>query len=207
MSLDPRPLVRRWAARTVRRQHGERRLVAGAFDRAWYLTTNPDVAATRADPLDHFLAHGWREGRDPTPRFSVDEYLENNPDIAAAGINPFVHWLQHGRREGRPTADGLGFRQQVIRRLKPIGEQIEASRRATVAVPAGSADALAAALGKARHGLTDVHITFSHDDYRAKVGGVQLCIHIEAQKLAERGRDHLQLHPAIHWPVVRTAGA
>ncbi|MBX3482739.1 hypothetical protein [Phenylobacterium sp.] len=198
--------LRRVAARTLGRGGGERRLVAQAFDRAWYLTTNPDVAATRADPLDHFLAHGWREGRDPTPRFSVDEYLENNPDIAAAGLNPFVHWLKHGRHEGRPTPDALGFRQQVIRRLKPIDEQVDASSRATAAVAAGTAAALAAGLGKARHGLKGLHITFSHDDYRTKVGGVQLCLHIEAARVAGQRRDHLQLHPAIHWPVVRAAG-
>lgn len=198
--------LRRLAARLVRPGRAERRLVARAFDREWYLSTNPDVAASRADPLDHFLDHGWREGRDPTPRFSVDEYLENNPDIAAAGVNPFVHWLQHGRHEGRPTPDALGFRQQVIRRLKPIGEQVEASARATAAVAGGTADALAAALGKARHGLRDLHITLSHDDYRARVGGVQLCLHLEAARLAEQRRDHLQLHPAIHWPVVRAPG-
>ncbi|MBL8554819.1 MAG: hypothetical protein JNL41_11120 [Phenylobacterium sp.] len=198
--------LRRVAVRALGRGGGERRLVAQAFDRDWYLTANPDVAATRADPLDHFLAHGWREGRDPTPRFSVDEYLENNPDIAAAGLNPFVHWLKHGRHEGRPMPDALGFRQQVIRRLKPIDAQIEDSARATAGVAAGTAAALAAALGKARHGLKGLHITFSHDDYRARVGGVQLCLHIEAAAVAGQRRDHLQLHPAIHWPVVRAAG-
>ncbi|MBL8772031.1 MAG: hypothetical protein JNK30_11680 [Phenylobacterium sp.] len=199
-------LVRRIAARALRRDGGERRAVAAAFDRDWYLTTNPDVAASGADPLAHFLDHGWREGRDPSPRFSIDEYLENNPDIAAAGINPFVHWLQHGHAEGRPTPNALGFRQQVIRRLKPVDEQVEAVLQAQRTMPLASADALSAALGKARHGLAGLHLTISHDDYRTRVGGIQLCIHVEAREAAARGRDHLHLRPAALWPVVRAPG-
>lgn len=34
------------------------------FDPAAYLRLNPDVAAAGSDPKQHFLAHGWREGRD-----------------------------------------------------------------------------------------------------------------------------------------------
>ncbi len=33
------------------------------FDGAAYLAANPDVAAARADPTDHFLRHGRLEGR------------------------------------------------------------------------------------------------------------------------------------------------
>src|SRR5690606_18898074 len=66
-------------------------VAAAEFDRDFYLDQNPDLAEARADPLEHFLVHGWREGRDPTPWFSVRDYLTDNPDIAEAGVNPFVH--------------------------------------------------------------------------------------------------------------------
>ncbi|MFM8377403.1 MAG: hypothetical protein ACKN9P_15310, partial [Phenylobacterium sp.] len=62
-----------------------RDLVAAAFDRDHYLSAYPDIAAAGADPLDHYLATGRREGRDPTPDFSAADYLEVNPDVAASG--------------------------------------------------------------------------------------------------------------------------
>ncbi|MGH6910216.1 MAG: hypothetical protein ACREEG_08530, partial [Phenylobacterium sp.] len=52
-------------------------------------------------------------------------------------------------------------------------------------------------------GLADLHITFSHDDYTTNTGGVQLCLQREGARVAALGRDHLHLHPAKPWPVVR----
>lgn len=43
------------------------------FDEAWYLSRYPDVAddpAARNDPLGHFIAHGWREGRAANAMFA-----------------------------------------------------------------------------------------------------------------------------------------
>jgi hypothetical protein len=193
--------ARRAAARALRSVHPERRLVAREFDRAYYLSVNPDVAATGADPLDHFLAHGWQEGRDPNGRFSVREYLSNNPDVARSGANPFVHYLKTGRQEGRTAVHDLGFRYGIIARLRPLEDQTAEAQKAAAAFRAGSP----ASLAKAFAGLKDLHITFSQDDYRVNVGGVQLCVQREAERLAELGRDHLNLHPLAHWPVLRTA--
>ena len=76
-------------------------LVAAGFDDVFYLGRNPDIAASGADPLAHFLSIGWREWRDPSAGFSVRFYLWQNPDVLRAGVNPFVHYLQTGRAEGR----------------------------------------------------------------------------------------------------------
>jgi len=206
VSGSARSLARRIAARLLKRGDEDRRLVAAHFDAAYYLASNPDVASAGGDPLSHFLAHGWREGRDPHARFSVQGYLDNNPDVAAAGVNPFVHYLRQGRHEARPSAQTLGFRYQAISRLAPIGDQIAAATQASAAVQVGSAQALAKALGRARTGLAHLHITFSHDDYRTKVGGLQLCLQQEAVGLANRGHDHLHLFPARPWPVLRATG-
>lgn len=73
------------------------------FDRGFYLSQNPDVAAAGMDPLVHYEAYGWREGRDPSLLFSTRSYLEANPDVAAAGVNPLEHYLNHGQAEGRAT--------------------------------------------------------------------------------------------------------
>ncbi len=71
------------------------------FDPIWYRDQNPDVATAEIDAVDHFLAFGAQEGRDPSPLFSLSGYLQANPDVAAAGENPLLHYLKFGAAEGR----------------------------------------------------------------------------------------------------------
>jgi hypothetical protein len=77
--------------------------------------------------------------------------------------------------------------------------------KASAKLKLGTADALSRVLGQSRTGLRDLHVTFSHDDYTANTGGVQLCLQREGARVSELGRDHLHLYPAKPWPVVRTA--
>jgi glycosyltransferase involved in cell wall biosynthesis/GT2 family glycosyltransferase len=74
---------------------------SGLFDRSFYLCQLPAPLPLRGDPLAHYLATGWREGRDPNPLFSVDFYLYCDPALAAAGIEPLGHYLRSGAAEGR----------------------------------------------------------------------------------------------------------
>lgn len=71
------------------------------FDSAYYLNAYPDVRAVGLNPLDHYLRHGWKEGRDPSAGFSTDSYLAANPDVVASGHNPLVHFVNTGLAEGR----------------------------------------------------------------------------------------------------------
>ena len=71
------------------------------FDAAYYLSHNPDVAAAGVDPYLHYLAFGWKEGRDPSALFDTRYYLTQNPDVSAAGANPLLHFEQFGWKEGR----------------------------------------------------------------------------------------------------------
>ncbi len=71
------------------------------FDAAYYLAHNPDVAAAGANPLQHYLQYGWKEGRDPSAYFSTSWYLGQNADVAATGLNPLEHFEYYGWREGR----------------------------------------------------------------------------------------------------------
>lgn len=179
----------------------DRELIAEAFDAAFYLSVNTDVAEAGGDPLEHFLAFGWKEGRSPTPTFSVRDYLAAFPEAAEAGANPFAHFLRSGRPRIFVPEPREGFRAEILARLAPVGDRIAAATRGIV--PLGSEDALAAELAAAEGGLRAVHVTFSHDDYTAHLGGLQLSVRREAARLAELGRDHLHLHPARAWPVVR----
>lgn len=86
------------------------------FDEDWYLETYPDVrkgieAGTIADAHDHYVNHGYFEGRLPGLRgFDAETYAELNPDVVRAihGASPDArrmalinHFLQFGYKEGR----------------------------------------------------------------------------------------------------------
>lgn len=77
-----------------------RALLEPSFDIAFYVNRYRDIARV-ADPLAHYINHGWRELRDPTPWFSTRRYLELHPDVKASGHDPFYHYLRWGRTEGR----------------------------------------------------------------------------------------------------------
>lgn len=176
---------------------------ARVFDKAYYLRTNPDVAEARTDPFEHFMEYGWREGRDPSADFSVRAYLAALPEVAASGVNPLVHYLTHGRPKVAPPEPPLGYRFEVIENLETVGDRLARVVRGDVVE--GSENDLAAALAQSRGGLAGLHVTFSHDDFTANLGGLQLTIQREAARLAEQGRDHLHFHCARHWTVVRTS--
>lgn len=76
-------------------------------DQAWYLATNPDVAAAGLDPVRHYLNHGWRENRDPRPDFSTSGYLAIHDEVARARHNPFIHHLRRGGRIASRDASGM----------------------------------------------------------------------------------------------------
>ena len=70
---------------------------SAAFDEAWYLERNPDVAEQGCDPARHFREHGVAEGRDPSAAFPL------NAVLAPPGVNPVVwHELYASpRQKGR----------------------------------------------------------------------------------------------------------
>lgn len=69
------------------------------FNRDWYLSNNPDIAAAVAagliDPEQHFVQFGMAEGRSPHPLFDADFYLQANPDVAAAVQNGAISAAEH----------------------------------------------------------------------------------------------------------------
>ncbi|WP_295447165.1 glycosyltransferase [uncultured Thiodictyon sp.] len=71
-------------------------LASGLFDAEWYLSAYPDVRATNADPLFHYLTQGWREGRAPSDKFNGQIYLQCRPDVREAGWNPLEHFVLYG---------------------------------------------------------------------------------------------------------------
>jgi glycosyltransferase involved in cell wall biosynthesis len=76
-------------------------MTSGLFANEWYLETNPDLVAAGANPVQHFLEHGWREGRLPNPYFDTVWYLKKYADVATSGMNPLIHYWRYGERENR----------------------------------------------------------------------------------------------------------
>ncbi len=88
------------------------------FDADWYLQQNPDVRAAGENPICHYMEHGWKEGRNPSPLFDGNAYLQLNPDVKQANMNPLVHYMQFGKKEGRKVSSYLS--KQPLQKTQPV---------------------------------------------------------------------------------------
>lgn len=80
--------------------------VAGLFDAEFYLRMNPDVAAGGHDPFEHYMASGWREGRDPSSDFSTLYYKDKYLDPVQPAVNPLLHYFELSPDRRRATSTG-----------------------------------------------------------------------------------------------------
>ena len=79
------------------------------FDAQWYLEKYPDVRGT--DPALHYLADGWREGRDPSPCFSTRDYTLQNG--LQGDFCPLLHFLLFGKKEDIHLSLPFFFRSEI----------------------------------------------------------------------------------------------
>jgi glycosyltransferase involved in cell wall biosynthesis len=89
---------------------------SGLFSAQWYTDSNPDVAESGVNPLEHYYFNGFREGRSPSYLFDPLWYWDHQPDVKACGMEPLEHFARHGESEGRcPSAyfDVTYYRQQT----------------------------------------------------------------------------------------------
>ena len=92
-----------------------------AFDVAFYIGRNPDLAHAKIDPFDHYLHHGYREGRNPSAEFDTKFYLHRYLD-GALGENPLLHWRRCRHilsLRTRPAADEEGVFEAARRNARP----------------------------------------------------------------------------------------
>ncbi len=99
LSLMPWATIRQRMRQTVNERIIQR---SKFFDARWYLQNNPDVAESGMSPARHYLLHGVKSRRNPSPFFVNDEYLALHNDVRASGMNPLLHYECYGKREGRP---------------------------------------------------------------------------------------------------------
>lgn len=191
----PAPVASQHELATAAGELGEAwRACYAEFDSAYYYAKYPDVLGV--DALAHFVQQGWRERRNPNAWFNVRHYLEANPDVEAAGINPFLHYLVAGRHEKRKLSLDLGYRAEILSDVTTPEERIANLLPQSEIVTDPTAN-LSLALGNmTRSGHRAIHVSVSHDDYTATVGGLQLCLHREATGFEQLGVDHIHLFPA-----------
>ena len=70
---------------------------SGLFDKTWYLSQHPDVAKEKFDPIVHYILHGVKERRNPSPNFDTHAYLVCNPDLAETDMNPLIHYIKYAK--------------------------------------------------------------------------------------------------------------
>ena len=105
------------------------------FDAKYYLETNKDVAAAKIDPFEHYIYHGYREGRNPSTGFDTKFYLQRYLK-GKADQNPLIHYLEHRHEDGifpLPPEHEATIPAEVKRFTRP-GSQFEEFRP----LPAGA---------------------------------------------------------------------
>jgi len=91
------------------------------FDAEYYLQTYKDVAAAKADPFEHFLHFGFREGRNPSTEFNTRFYIQRY-FRGKADSNPLIHYLEHRHEAGifpRPPENDATIPAEIKRFTKP----------------------------------------------------------------------------------------
>jgi len=82
------------------------------FDAEYYYDRYLDVKNAGIDPLEHYLLHGWREGRDPSGNFNTDFYLSEYPDVKNTDMCPLTHYIFYGKAEGR--INSIYYKQNTV---------------------------------------------------------------------------------------------
>lgn len=114
-----------------------RSTLAGAMDHGFYTRENPDVADSGLDVVDHYIALGALEGRNPHPAFDTLFYLLSNDDVREEGVNPYFHYIEYGRHEGRqPSAAAAGLVDTFVARASATAALERASARRVAALAA-----------------------------------------------------------------------
>ncbi|WP_147019926.1 rhamnosyltransferase WsaF family glycosyltransferase [Methylorubrum extorquens] len=100
------------------------KIIRQHFDINFYLKENPDVRAGKQDPILHYLEHGSREGRRPTPGFDVHFYTQKYASEIGEH-EPFTYYIKYGRDKNHSTSRGDTYVSQQTKQQIPDYELIE----------------------------------------------------------------------------------
>ncbi|MFH6781388.1 MULTISPECIES: glycosyltransferase family 4 protein [Methylobacterium] len=175
----------------------QRSMIEPYFDREYYLRTYSDIAAAGVDPLAHFVAQGWHEGRNPTAQFDVREYLRLNPDVRTAGVNPFYHYIVVGKSEGRQVKSEHFIESRIISSARSMGARAANDLKQASHRVALKSDVLKTYIERLiPNSRNRVILSLSHDDYTGNYGGIQNCIGQEQKESNASGISYVHISPA-----------
>ena len=97
---------------------------SGAIDEQYYYLSYPEILEAYADPTFHYLASGWKEGRNPSAFFETQYYVAHNPDVLFSIINPLVHYITCGVLEERPPSRSVHTNARITPARSPIAPQL-----------------------------------------------------------------------------------
>lgn len=89
------------------------KLISPFVDKEFYCEMYPDVGAAGFNPAEHYLRHGWREGRNPSETFDTNFYLHHNMLDDGASYCPLVHYAKVGKAKAVPR-NSREFAQRTI---------------------------------------------------------------------------------------------
>ncbi|KZX10261.1 glycosyltransferase family 2 protein [Methanobrevibacter filiformis] len=91
------------------------------FDEEFYLKKYPQIKNSKLSPLDHFIYHGYKEGKKPNQYFDSKFYLKRYPDVKKSEMNPLIHYTLHGKKEKRQTLPNSTF-ETILKKKKKMQE-------------------------------------------------------------------------------------
>lgn len=74
------------------------------FDPQHYLSLYPDVRLHKANPYAHYVADGYREGRNPNSTFDTAYYRQEYSTGIEPGQNALAHYVEYGKSHGFRTS-------------------------------------------------------------------------------------------------------
>jgi glycosyltransferase involved in cell wall biosynthesis len=80
----------------------QRKVVTASFDAEYYIASNSDLNLTKDNAFRHYIAKGWRQGRNPNGHFRTLEYYLAHYSLLGSRFHPFFH---HILGEGLPMGD------------------------------------------------------------------------------------------------------
>ncbi|MBZ9570434.1 LicD family protein [Methanobrevibacter sp. TMH8] len=95
------------------------------FDEKYYFEKNPHIDFSKINPMDHYIYHGYKEGKNPSKNFDGNFYLEKYKDVKSSNQNPLVHYVLFGKKEGRiPNKDDFKyFKELILKNDKKLKKQ------------------------------------------------------------------------------------
>lgn len=75
------------------------------FHENYYFKKNPNIKKFKINPLLHYMFFGYKENKNPNPKFNGEYYLNKYHDVHASSLNPLVHYVLFGQYENRKTSE------------------------------------------------------------------------------------------------------